>query len=130
MNKFAINWAYRWLDVKDPHEELPVLNQWITKHSGDRMYWYGEQQDPKDPIDPRSQDEDLGDDVIKANRYGIQNLKRIVPNIVAWTEAEGRGYLEAGKLLMAVINQWKMYAGHVTANVGGFYINNPVMEMT
>lgn len=48
-------------------------------------------------------------------------------NIVAWTEAEGRGYLEAGKLLMAVINQWKMYAGHVTANVGGFYINNPVM---
>ena len=126
-DKFAINWAYRWLDVKDPHEELPVLNQWITKHSGDRMYWYGEQQDPKDPIDPRSQDEDLGDDVIKANRYGIQNLKRIVPNIVAWTEAEGRGYLEAGKLLMAVINQWKMYAGHVTANVGGFYINNPVM---
>ena len=91
------------------------------------MYWYGEQQDPKDPIDPRSQDEDLGDDVIKANRYGIQNLKRIVPNIVAWTEAEGQGYLEAGKLLMAVINQWKMYAGHVTANVGGFYINNPVM---
>ena len=126
-DKFAINWAYRWLDVKDPHEELPVLNQWITKHSGDKMYWYGEQQDPKDPIDPRSQDEDLGDDVIKANRYGIQNLKRIVPNIVAWTEAEGRGYLEAGKLLMAVINQWKMYAGHVTANVGGFYINNPVM---
>ena len=126
-DKFAINWAYRWLDVKDPHEELPVLNQWITKHSGDKMYWYGEQQDPKDPIDPRSQDEDLGDDVIKANRYGIQNLKRIVPNIVAWTEAEGQGYLEAGKLLMAVINQWKMYAGHVTANVGGFYINNPVM---
>lgn len=54
-DKFAINWAYRWLDVKDPHEELPVLNQWITKHSGDKMYWYGEQQDPKDPIDPRSQ---------------------------------------------------------------------------
>ena len=39
--------------------------------------------------------------MIKANRYGIQNLKRIVPNIVAWTEAEGQGYLEAGKLLMA-----------------------------
>lgn len=23
-DKFAINWAYRWLDVKGPHEELPV----------------------------------------------------------------------------------------------------------
>ncbi len=125
-DKFAINWAYRWLDVKDPHEELPILNRWITEHSDDKMYWYGEQQDPRDPIDPRSLDEDLGDDVIKANRYGIQNLKRIVPNIIRWTEEDGEDFMEAGKLLMAVINQWKMYAGHVTANVGGFYINNPV----
>ena len=63
---------------------------------------------------------------MKANRYGIMNLKRIVPNIVAWTEEDGESFAEAGKLLMAVINQWKMYAGHVTANVGGIYINNPV----
>lgn len=129
-DKYAINWAYRWLDVKEPHEELPVLNRWITEHSYDKMYWYGEQQDPRDPIDPRSLDEDLGDDVIKANRYGIRNLKRIVPNIIQWTEEDGEDFMEAGKLLMAVINQWKMYAGHVTANVGGFYINNPVKGET
>lgn len=129
-DKFAINWAYRWLGVKEPHEELPVLNRWITEHSDDKMYWYGEQQDPRDPIDPRSLDEDLGDDVIKANRYGIRNLKRIVPNIIQWTEEDGEDFMEAGKLLMAVINQWKMYAGHVTANVGGFYINNPVKGET
>ena len=125
-DKYAIRWAYRWLDVKDAWEELPVLNQWILEHAGDKMYWYGEQQDPKDPVDPRSLDEDLGDDVIKANRYGIKNLKRIVPHIVEWTEEEGKGYFEAGKLLMAVINQWQLYAGHVMVNVGGFYINNPV----
>lgn len=125
-DKYAIDWAYRWLDVKEAHEELPVLNQWIVAHDGDKMYWYGEQQDPRDPVDPRALDEDLGDDVIKANRYGIRNLKRIVPNIVTWTEEEGKGYFEAGKLLMAVINQWQLYAGHVMANVGGFYINNPV----
>lgn len=125
-DKYAINWAYRWLDVKTPHEELSLLNKWILEHDGDKMYWYGEQQDPKDPVDPRSLDEDLGDDVIKANRYGIMNLKRIVPNIISWTEEEGKGHFEAGKLLMAVINQWQMYAGHVMANVGGFYINNPV----
>lgn len=125
-DKYAINWAYRWLDVKDAHEELPVLNKWITAHTGDRMYWYGEQQDSRDPIDPRAQDEDLGDDIIKANRYGIQNLKRIIPNIEQWTSEDGENFLKAGKLLMAVINQWKMYAGHVTAYVGGFYINNTV----
>lgn len=125
-DKHAIHWAYRWMEGEDPHDELPVLNEWITRHTGDKMYWYGEQQDPKDPIDPRSQDEDLGDDVIKANRYGIMNLKRIVPNIVDWTTEEGQDFMSAGKLLMAVINQWKMYAGHVTAYVGGFYLNNPV----
>lgn len=126
-DKYAISWAYRWLDVQEPHEELPVLNQWISAHNGDKMFWYGEQQDPRDPIDPRSLDEDLGDDVIKANRYGLLNLKRIVPHIVEWTEEEGKDYTEAGKLLMAVLNQWKMYAGHVIANVGGFYIHHPVM---
>ncbi len=125
-DKYAINRAYRWLDVEEPHEELPVLNEWITAHSGDPMYWYGEQQDSRDPIDPRAQDEDLGNDLIKANRYGILNLKRIVPNIEKWTSAPGENYIQAGKLLMAVINQWKMYAGHVMAYVGGFYINNPV----
>lgn len=125
-DKFAIHWGYRWLGAQDPREELEMLNQWIVEHSGDRMYWYGEQQDSRDPVDPRAQDEDLGDDVVKANRYGIRNLKRIVPHIEEWTAAEGKNFLEAGKLLMAVINQWKMYAGHVTANVGGFYIDNPV----
>lgn len=125
-DKFAIRWAYRWLDVATPQEELPVLNGWLREHEDDPMYWYGEQQDPRDPIDPRSQDEDLGDDIVKANRYGIKNLKRIVPHILDWTEEEGQGYFEAGKLLMAVINQWKMYGDHVTANVGGIYINNPV----
>lgn len=125
-DKFAINWGYRWLDVDDPRDELTILNSWLVEHAGDPMYWYGEQQDPKDPVDPRAQDEDLGNDIVKANRYGIRNLKRIVPNIIRWTEEEGEGYFEAGKLLMGVINQWKMYAGHVTANVGGFYVNNPV----
>ena len=125
-DKFAIHWAYRWLDTRDPHEEIPVLNAWIQEHDGDPMYWYGEQQDPVDPIDPRAQDEDLGDDVVRANRYGIKNLQRIVPNLVAWTEEENEGYFQTGKLLMAVINQWKMYAAHVTANVGGFYLTNLV----
>lgn len=129
-DKYAINWAYRWLDTRDPREELPILNQWITAHSGDPMYWYGEQQDSRDPVDPRAQDEDLGDDIIKANRYGIMNLKRIVPHIEEWTSAEGESFVKAGKLLMAVINQWKMYASHVTAYVGGFYINNPVAGET
>ena len=27
-DKYAVSWAYRWLDVEDSHEELPQLNEW------------------------------------------------------------------------------------------------------
>lgn len=125
-DKHAINWGYRWTEAKRPEEESRLLDNWLRAHENDRKFRYGAQQNPKDPIDPRSQDEDLGDDIVKANTYGIENLKRIVPNIAKWTEEAGKGYAEAGKLLMGVINQWKTYADHVTANVGGFYIEYPV----
>lgn len=35
-----------------------------------------------DPNDPRQQNEDLGDNAMKASAYGIKNLKRIVPNFL------------------------------------------------
>ncbi|UVP79737.1 zinc-dependent metalloprotease [Bacteroides ovatus] len=34
---------------------------------------------------PRSQSEDLGDNNMKANEYGIKNLKRVMENILTWT---------------------------------------------
>ncbi|MGL4332292.1 MAG: zinc-dependent metalloprotease [Bacteroidales bacterium] len=125
-DRFAIEWAYRYLDTKTPQEELPILNEWIRKHENNPYYFYGETQDPKNCIDPRSQSEDLGDDAIKASQYGLANLKRIVPNILEWTGENGETYSEAGKLLMGVVSQWQMYAEHVMSNVGGFHINNVV----
>ncbi|MBQ4279884.1 MAG: zinc-dependent metalloprotease [Rikenellaceae bacterium] len=123
-DKHAIRWGYRWLDTATPHEELPTLNAWIREHENDPAYWYGEQS--AEGIDPRAQSEDLGDDAMRANTYGLMNLRRIVPNITDWTAADGELQYEAGKLLMAVVFQWKTYADHVTANVGGFYLNNVV----
>jgi hypothetical protein len=123
-DKYAIDWGYRWIDNKSAHQELPVLNQWIRKHENDPLYFYGAQQ-PK-VIDPRSQSEDLGDNAVKASEYGLKNLKRILPNILDWTAAEGQDYYKASKLYKAVIDQWETYNGHVMANIGGVYINNTV----
>ncbi len=123
-DKYAIDWAYRWLDVKDSYEELPTLNEWIREHENDLSYWYGEQS--AEGIDPRSQTEDLGDDAVVASQYGLKNLKRIVPHIVEWTEASGELQLEAGHFLWDVISQWERYSDHVMMNVGGFYLENVV----
>ncbi|MBO9631537.1 MAG: zinc-dependent metalloprotease [Chitinophagaceae bacterium] len=125
-DKYAIAWAYRYLGKNDPREELTTLNQWIRTHENDPAYRYGEQQEMRNAIDPRSQSEDLGDDAMKAGQYGIQNLKRIMPLITKWTREDGNTYLEAGRLYAAVINQWYMYSYHVLTNVGGIYLNQVV----
>ncbi|SMG36085.1 zinc-dependent metalloprotease [Sphingobacterium psychroaquaticum] len=126
-DKYAIAWAYRWNDKATPWEELPALRQEIEKHQHDPHYWYGEQQDGKNVVDPRSQSEDLGDNAMKAGRYGIKNLKRIMPNIIKWTTQPGDDYERAGRLYMGVIGQWYTYADHVINNIGGIYLENPVL---
>ncbi len=125
-DKYAINWAYRYLGKENPHQELPILNQWIRKHEDDPMYRFGEQQNSRDAIDPSAQSEDLGNDAVKASKYGLLNLKRIVSNIIEWTYEDGKPYEEAGLLLNDAIGQWYQYAYHVLTNVGGIYIQPTV----
>ncbi|WZL89375.1 zinc-dependent metalloprotease [Salinimicrobium sp. 3283s] len=124
-DKYAINWGYRWLDAENAHQELPELNKWIREHEDDPDYFYGPQQSGS-IVDPRSQSEDLGDNAVKASEYGLKNLKRIMPNILEWTEEEGQDYYKAAKLYKALIDQWELYNNHVMANIGGVYINNTV----
>lgn len=123
-DKYAIHWGYRWLGLSDPHEEAAQLNDWIREHENDPLYFYGPQQ--PDIIDPRSQSEDLGDDAVKASIYGLENLKRIVPNILDWAAEANKDYYQSAKLYKGVIDQWVTYNGHVVSNIGGVYINSTV----
>ncbi len=123
-DRHAIRWGYRWLDVDDPHEELPTLNAWLREHEDDPAYRYGEQS--REGIDPRAQSEDLGDDAVRASRYGLANLRRIIPHVAEWTAREGELQYEAGRFLMSIVFQWLTYADHVKTNVGGFYLNQVV----
>lgn len=125
-DKYAISWAYRWLDTKDPREELPVLRNWIRTHQHDPLYHFGEQQSTLNIVDPRSQSEDLGDDAVKASRYGLANLKRAIPQLMDWSASQDEDYYQTGKLYMAALSQWQTYAEHVIANIGGYYLENPV----
>src|SRR5690625_5319450 len=72
-------------------------------------------------FDPRAQNEDLGDNSVKASEYGIINLKKIIPNILEWTHEEASLYEEADELYQNVLTQFMRYMGHVTKWVGGLY---------
>lgn len=113
---WAIRWGYRPIvEATSPDAEKPVLDGWVREHEGDPMYRFG---DPSS-IDPTSQTEDLGDDGVKASRYGIANLKRILPSLPQWAFEQGGDYSQLQEMYLQVLGQWSRYMGHVTTVVGG-----------
>jgi len=118
-DKWAVQWGYTYLpDSKTPDDERAVLNGWVVERANDPLYFYG-RQGPR--IDPRAQNEDLGDDAVKASNYGVDNLKIILDNLVDWTTENGKDYDDLNELYSQVTGQWNRYTGHVVRYVGGLY---------
>jgi len=116
---YAINWGYRYIPEADsPEDEKPVLSEWILEKAGDPAYEFG---NGYGGIDPQSQRESLGDDQVKASEYGLANLKKVVPNLVAWTSKDNADYSELTEVYRELTNMWRGYVSHVVANVGGVY---------
>ncbi|WPP51355.1 zinc-dependent metalloprotease [Catalinimonas niigatensis] len=121
-DEWAIKWGYTYFPESDsPEETEEILDEWIKERADDPVYFYGRQSGAK--IDPRSQNEDLGDDAVKASEYGLANLKRVMPKLMEWTFRENEHYDELAEIYEQVIVQWYRYMGHVTKNVGGVYEN-------
>ncbi|MBK0380202.1 zinc-dependent metalloprotease [Mucilaginibacter sp. SD-g] len=118
---WAIKWGYTYFPGhKTPKQEKEILDVWTKQKAGNPLYYYGRQGTS---IDPRLQNEDLGDNAMKASTYGIANLKRILPNIEKWTYQKGEEYDDVQTLYNEVINQFNRYIGHVTMNIGGMNEN-------
>ena len=116
-DRFAINWGYRPVLDADADEEQPTLDAWIREVEDDPVYYFGNST----PIDPSAQTEAIGSDATEASDLGIENLKRILPNLIEWSSdgREGENYEELGELYNNVIGQWNRYMGHVGTVVGG-----------
>jgi len=126
-DKYAIAWGYKPILDKTAEEEQSILDEWILAHAGDPLYRFGHQQ-AGDVVDPSAQTEDLGDNAILASQYGIKNLKRIVPNLIQWTQEEGKTYDELETLYENVLAQFNRYMGHVGNNIGGVYENHKTYD--
>ncbi len=128
---FTVKWAYTPIfDVDNPVDEYKITSKWISDAASDPVYRYGKQQFMM-TLDPKSQMEDLGDDAVKASRYGIKNLKYIMANLNDWIGSEDRDFSHRTDLYTGIIYQYVTYIQHVFANVGGVYLqekmsNDPV----
>ena len=124
-DKWAIEWGYKAIPGKDADSEKATLNQWTINRLQDKKFWFGTETNPDDP---RSQNEDLGDNAMKASAYGVKNLQRIMPNLMAWTRQENEGYGTLSELYNEVVGQYSRYMGHVAKNVAGIYETPKTVE--
>jgi hypothetical protein len=122
-DRWAIQWGYRWIpEFANADAETPFLNKWIIDSIGKNKHlWFGTE---RDFFDPRTQNEDLGDNPVLAGNYGIKNLQRIVPNILAWTKEPNEGYDNAKDVYNQLFGQYHQYMLHAVKVVGGKY-NTP-----
>ncbi len=119
---FIINWGYRVIpQAQTPEAERPILNRWITEQSGPMAYRYLPQFAVG--IDPRAQTEDIGDDPIRASTYALANMRRVIPNLVAWTTKSGEDFTELSEIYSESLGMWSLYMGHVTNLIGGMSID-------
>ena len=121
-DKWAIKWGYTYFPEADSEmEERAMLQEMVAETRDDPALRYGEQT--FDPVDPRSQSEDLGDDAVYASRLGLANLQRIVPRLQEWANQDGEDYSTLNELYGQVVGQWARYLGHVGRQIGGVTID-------
>lgn len=127
-DKWAIEWGYRWYGNKyrDAQQEQEALAEQISDRlKKDARLWFGGEGTNDDP---RSQTEDLSSDVMKANTYGLKNLRYVVANLLEWTKQPNDKYEYLSDSHKSAVGQYRRYLNHVLKHFGGRYsgvINSP-----
>ena len=123
-DKWAIKWGYQYRpEFKDPAKEKKVLRTETTKvlTGNRRLWWCGDEGKGKDP---RSQSEDLGDNQMRANDYGLKNLQRVMAHIEEWTAQPDGQYDDLNTMHRAARAQYQRYVNHVQKYLFSKYVNN------
>lgn len=114
-DEFAIEWGYRTYSGKSEKEMLPILKQWVTQQQKKRELRFGGMSDRE----PENQAEDLSDDVILANTWGIENLKYIARNLESWKKKEpGNDEIWKNRREWTLV-QFNSFIDQVTVFIGG-----------
>lgn len=113
-DKWAIAWGYRWFPEDwTVLQEHAFLQQWATQELSKDKRLFCVVDFLFTPDDARVLIEDLGDDVVKASHYGVQNLKRVMKDLPNWTNNPEKDPTDLRNMTMGVFRQYDNYMGHV-----------------
>ncbi|SFW52425.1 zinc-dependent metalloprotease [Chitinophaga sancti] len=118
---WAIKWGYDMHnEYKTIAEEKVALSKMVSDSlaANHRLYFGSE----VNFTDARCQNEDLGDDAVKAGEYGIKNLKRLMPGVLSWAGEKGEDFDKPMEQIKTLYSQFFMYVGHAMANIGSVYV--------
>lgn len=121
-DKWAIEWGYRYYGdkYKDEYAEQEALADITTQRvKANPRLWFGGEGNNEDP---RAQREDLSDNVMKANTYGLKNLKYVVQNLPQWTKQPNDKYDYLLGMHQAATQQYRRYLNHVLKYIGNRYV--------
>ncbi len=125
-DNWAIEWGYRLFpEFQSAQSERSHLNKWVIEKMKNKRLWFGTETNPDDP---RSQSEQVGDDAMKGSEYGIKNLKRIVPNLMTWTQEPNETYTNLKTMYDEVVRQFNRYNNHVAKYIGGIMETPKMVE--
>jgi hypothetical protein len=116
---YVIDWGYRRIaGAANPDAERATLDSLARLQDAQPWFRFGN----PDGIDPRTQTEALGDDPVKATRYGVANLRRLVPMLITATTTDKLDdYDLLDDFYDRLIGQWGLEMNHVAVVVGGVY---------
>lgn len=120
-DEFVLKYLYTPLGA----DEDSVLKSWVKQHAGDARYRYGKSSIYYAP-DPRSQANDMGNDVIQASRALLRHLKYTAKNAATWFSADTIpskfSIFFPEYMVLDVVNGIRM----LTQHIGGVYSNEYV----
>jgi hypothetical protein len=118
-DKWAIRWGYGYIPGNTEQEQKNNSNKLVIEALSKNPRTYFGTYELGNRNDPRNQSEDLGDNAIKASEYGVKNLQYILNRLPDWTKEEVDLNINLTDMYTQLVNQFRRYMGHVTANVGG-----------
>ncbi len=125
-DNWAIEWGYRrFPEIDDPEKELTKINQWVIEKIKNPLYQFGTESSQSDP---RLQSEDLGNNHMVSNEYGIKNLKYIMNNLIEWTSIPNQDYETLKDYYGEILKQYRRYINHVARWIGGVYEEPKTVE--